>query len=212
MSRHVAMQCACGEKDFDASATFTTVVWDDQLGCMEEWSIKRPYYPAFGPMEVDGGEFHRWWSGVRAVMDAVSDHLPTLHEIWEERLGKGGQLLQGSSAAYFTWRGRTYMTEAVWDRLTARALPAGEFETRRGWVHHEPPVLEEVAPELAAALPAEDELALDAETFEHIFRATPTITLEHGSLLDFFARELAELDELARHAGEAGEPVTLYEY
>jgi hypothetical protein len=212
MSRHIAIRCACGQADFDASATYTTVVWDDVLGCMAEWGIERPWYPSFGPLEVDGGEFHRWWSGVRAVMDAARDHLPTLHEIWEEMPGTSGQPLHGSAAAYFVWQGRTYMTQAVWDRLTARAMPPGAWEERRGWTHHDPPVLEEVAPGLAASFPAEGEVALDAEAFEHIFRATPEINLEHGNLLDFFARELAELDDLARHAAERGEAVTLFEY
>ncbi|HEU0302877.1 MAG TPA: hypothetical protein VFR37_25675, partial [Longimicrobium sp.] len=86
------------------------------------------------------------------------------------------------------------------------------FETQRGRVRHEPPVVEEVAPELDATLPAEGEMELDAETFERIFRATPAIALQHGNLLDFYARELAELDEVARHVSERGESVTMFEY
>ncbi|HEU0297915.1 MAG TPA: hypothetical protein VFR37_00630, partial [Longimicrobium sp.] len=121
MSRHIAMRCACGQMDFDASASFTAVVWDDVLGCLREWGIERPWYPSFGPLEVDGDELHGWWSSARAAMDAVD--LPTLHQVWEEVTGTSGRPLQHSAAAYFVWRGRTYMTEAVWDRLTARPLP-----------------------------------------------------------------------------------------
>ena len=86
------------------------------------------------------------------------------------------------------------MTEALWDRLIVRPLPDGAFEERRGWVRHEPPVLEEMAPDLSATLPPHGEFTLDAETFGRIFRDTPAIMLEHGNLLDFYARELAALD------------------
>jgi hypothetical protein len=212
MSRHIAIWCACGLADFDASDSFTTVVWSDVLGCLRRWGIEPPYYASFEPLEVDGGEFHGWWTRARATMVAVRDELPTLHQIWEEVQTTSGQPAYGSAAAYFAWRGATYMVEAIWDRLTARPLPDGAWEERRGWVRHEPPVLEEVAPDLAATLPAEGELTLDAETFERIFRETPEITLEHGNLLDFYARELAELDAVARHAGEAGETLTMNVY
>ena len=213
MSRHICVRCACGEVDTDASDAFTTVVWYDLLDSLASIGVERPYHTSLGPLEVDGDEFHQWWSGARERMSAARERLPTLYQIWEDMPGTQGQPLRGSAAAYFLRRGDTYMTEAVYDRLTARRLPPGPWEERRAsWVRHDRPGLEEAAPEVDAALPLEDEVTLDAETFERIFRDTPAITLEHGNLLDFFARELAEIDTVARHAAERGELVTLYEY
>ena len=70
---------------------------------------------------------------VRTVMDAAQDHLPTLHKIWEEVPGSSGQPLSQSSAAYFVLGGRTYMTQAVWDRLTARARGRPRRQSPAGW-------------------------------------------------------------------------------
>ena len=212
MSRHICFRCACGKADFGASSWFTTVVWDDLTGVLEEIGPENPYRHLPDDAEVDGGDFHRWWEEKLARMRAVRDRLPTIHEIWLER-GESAM----TDAAYFSWRGVVYMADSVYDRISATPMPPEVWEERAPSVPYDPPVLEDVAPELASMLSPDPEprrpgaYLLRADEFERIFRGTP-LELEHGDVLDFFAGELAEASAVARHAAERGERVILYTY
>jgi len=206
MSHHVKLRCACGEAAFDGSSWFTSVVWDDVLGCLVELGITNPYLmlPSDG-RQVDAAGFLAWWDDVLARMEAGRERLPVIYRVW-----RGNQ----TDVAYCGCRGRGWMVEGTYDQLAGVALAPEVWEQRRVDLGYDPPVVEDVAADDAAAFAsagdgARAEVALPADTFERIFRGTP-LTLEHGRLPDFFADELRALEALARHAADRGETVGVY--
>ena len=203
MSRHICFHCACGEAGFEGMRRFTTVVWDDSHGWLGALGVQNPYRDV--PRSVDGGELLGWWEDALRRMRDGRDRLPTLYEIWEAH-----GAWASSAAGYFTRRGEAYMVDTDNDRLFAVRLAPGELEARRDRIPYAVPALERVAPELDAALPAGEEIALDAAAFERIFHGTP-LTLEHGNLLDVLDGDLRDAVAVARHAAERGEPVELFE-
>ncbi len=203
MSRHVCVRCACGEKDFDGSSLFTQVVWGDLLGALENAGIDNPYRYAEDDSEVDGAAFLAAWRGVLDGLEGARGRLPTLYEVWRRESAD----TEVSDAGYFALDGTVYMVEGVFDELVARPLLADVWAERRAQVPYDPP---EAAAELASASPGAD-VPLTAEAFERIFRGTP-LRLEHGELGDYFAGELREVEEVARHAAERGESVILHTY
>ena len=211
MSRTLTLACSCRQAYYDASSSFTFVFWNDGLDALEEWGLDNPFRYCGDGMKVDGGELLRWWEDTLETLRAVE--LPTLYRVWREWQGPHGTLA-ASDAGYFRWRGTVYMAEDVFDRLSAVPMAPEVWEERRSEVPYDPPVVEAVAPEVAAALAplpesARGEVRLSAEAFERIFRGTP-LTLEHGELLDFYARELREIEAVIRHAAERGESVKLF--
>ncbi len=216
MSYHVCFVCACGEVDFGASARFTYVVWDDLTRLLDRVA-ENPYRwrrNLAGQEVVDGAEFHRWWESYLAALSKARDRLPAMYEIWQP-LGE----FEGSAAGYFRLHGDAYMVEASHDQLTAREFDEMRSEFPPADLPYAPPELNDVAPDLADALflravrdrDGKNELRLTAEEFELIFRGTP-LRLEHGNLLDFYAGELNELSDAARHAAERGETIEFYQY
>jgi len=192
----------------DGSAWFTSVAWDDVLGCLEALGIDNPYHalPPEG-RQVDAVEFLAWWEDALGRMRDARERLPVLHRVWHGN---------GSDAGYCACRGRGWMVEGSYDELTATSLTAAVWAQRRGGLAYVPPVVEEAAPELARVFstPANavrQEVPLTPDAFERIFRGTP-LTLEHGRLPDFFAAELGAVEALARHAAARGEPVGVYGY
>jgi hypothetical protein len=211
MSRHICFVCKCREADFEGMSGFTTLVWNDLFDWLEAVGIENPYryLCVDGTARVDGGELLRWWEDALGRMRGAGDRLPVLYEIWREWPGPG-QGMTATEAGYFVLLGEGYMTDTSYDRLFAVHLTPEVLEERRATLSYAPPVVEEVAPEVAAALPLEDKIELDADAFERIFRGTP-IMLEHGRLPDFFARDFQELLTVFRHAAERGETVSLFE-
>jgi len=216
MSYHVCFVCACGEADFGASARFTYVVWDDLTGLLDKVA-PNPYRwlrNLAGQEVVDGAEFHRWWESYLAALAEARDRLPSMYEIWQP-FGE----FEGSAAGYFRLHGDAYVAHGTYDKLTAMEVDEMRWEFPPADVPYAPPDVNEVAPDLADELflrarPDRDgrnELRLTVEEFERIFRGTP-LRLEHGNLLDFYAGELRELSDAARHAAERGETIEFYQY
>jgi hypothetical protein len=216
MSYHVCFHCACGEVDFGASARFTYVVWDDLTGLLDKvapnpyrWCRNLP-----GQEVVDGGEFHRWWESYLVALNEARDRLPTMYEIWQP-LGE----FEGSAAGYFRLHGDAYMAYASYDDLKALELDERLSQLPPADLPYAPPEVEQVDAGLAdelflRAFPdrgGRNEIRLTADEFERIFRGTP-LRLEHGNLLDFYADELRELSDAARHAAERGETIEFYQY
>jgi hypothetical protein len=207
MSRYVTLQCACGKAVVDSSTWFTSLVWDDILGCLEELGIENPYHEIpFEGRQVDPAAFLASWEDAVGRMRDARDRLPIIYRVW-----RGNQ----TDVGYCVCRGRGWMVEGTYDELTAAALTQEVFEQRRAGLGYAPPVAEEAAPELVAAFPSATddvraEVPLTADAFERIFCGTP-LTLEHGRLPDFFAAELEAVEALARHAAARGEPVGLYD-
>jgi len=216
MSYHICFGCACREVDFGASARFTYVVWDDLTGLLDEvapnpyrWLRNLP-----GQEVADGVEFHRWWESYLAALDEARGRLPTLYEIWRQQ----GEY-EHSDAGYFRLHGDAYMAFATYDKLTAREFDEARWEFPPADLPYAPPEVEQVDPDLADELflraspdqSGRNEIRMTAEEFERIFRGTP-LRLEHGNLLDFYAGELRELSDAARHAAERGETIEFYQY
>ena len=208
MSRNVVLRCACGRARVDGYSWFTSVVWDDVLGCLEPLGIENPYHDLpLEELEVGGAGFRAWWDDAAARMRAARDQLPVIYRVWQE---------QGSDAGYCVCRGQGWMVEGTYDALTAVPLAPEAWERRRAALAYAPPVVEDAAPELAPRFPAPGdgarvEVRLGADEFERIFRGTP-ITLEHGRIPHYFAGELRAMDELARHAAERGETILILGY
>ncbi|HEX6747798.1 MAG TPA: hypothetical protein VF092_10945 [Longimicrobium sp.] len=208
MSRNVVLRCACGRARFDGFSWFTSLVWDDILGCLEALGIENPYHDLpFEGLQVDGAGFRAWWDDAAARMRAARESLPVIYCVWQE---------QGTDAGYCVCRGRGWMVEGIFDELLAVPLAPVVWESRRAGLTYAPPVVEEAAPEIVPRFPspadgARVEVALAADEFERVFRGTP-VTLEHGRLPDYFAAELRAMDELARHSDERGETILILGY
>ncbi len=207
MSRNVVLRCACGRARLDGFSWFTSLVWDDVLGCLEALGIENPYDDLrFEGLEVAGAELRAWWDDAAARMREARERLPVIYRVWQGH---------ASDAGYCVCRGRGWMVEGTFDELLAVPLAPQAWESRRAGLAYAPPVVEEAAPELVSRFPlragARVEVPLDAEEFGRVFRGTP-ITLEHGRLPDYFAAELRAMDELARHAAERGETILILGY
>lgn len=210
MSRHICFRCEGGHAEFCASSRFTTLFWDDVLRVLERNGIENPFRYVDDDAQASGAELHRWLESV--IGRLAEAELPTLYQVW--RVYDDGETW-GSDAGYFRWRGVPHVVDSVYDTLAVRPLDDAPWMELRPHIPYEPPVLDDVRPEIVPAEGVDRDgtplHTLSAADFERLFRGTP-LRLEHGRFLEFLRGELDEALAAARHAAESGEPVVFYTY
>lgn len=206
MGRALGISCACGRQvETYLGRGFVGLLWeDDDTGILARLGMT-PISEAAESRRVEADEFTlspgvvtRWIGRLRRACLRAGSDLPPFYRIWQRTEDDR----QGSAAPVFRLGDQLFFVEAHDTLIGVRAVdePGPDPVVETSFVPSEKT--------LARWLSAE---AMSAEDFDQVFAGT-AYQLERGTVVEAFATELSEIEQLAEHASAEGHGLTCFHY